>query len=314
MELSLNELITAIIFTIFVIFMLILDMKVFHKKAHFPSFKEALLWSLFWIILAFLFNAGVWYFGSHQKGLEFLTGYIVEKSLSVDNIFVFIVIFSYFGVKKEFQHKVLFWGILGAIIFRILFIALGAALISAFHWIMYVFGAFLIITATKLLFKSESEIHPEKNLVLKISRKIFPVAQENEGEKFFIRKNGKLFATPLFLVLVVIESTDIIFAIDSIPAIFGITHDVFIVYTSNIFAILGLRALYFLIAGLMIRLRYLQTGLALVLGFIGIKMLIAEIYKIPILYSLLIIFLILLLAFIASLIYKNNIKKKNEED
>lgn len=314
MELSLNEFITAIIFTIFVIFMLILDMKVFHKKAHFPSFKEALLWSLFWIILAFLFNAGVWYFGSHQKGLEFLTGYIVEKSLSVDNIFVFIVIFSYFGVKKEFQHKVLFWGILGAIVFRILFIALGAALISAFHWVMYVFGAFLIITATKLLFKSESEIHPEKNLVLKISRKIFPVAQENEGEKFFIRKNGKLFATPLFLVLVVIESTDIIFAIDSIPAIFGITHDVFIVYTSNIFAILGLRALYFLIAGLMIRLRYLQTGLALVLGFIGIKMLIAEIYKIPILYSLLIIFLILLVAFIASLIYKNNIKKKNEED
>ncbi|RCK72038.1 MAG: Integral membrane protein TerC [Ignavibacteriae bacterium] len=301
MELTFTELIAGIIFTIFVIGMLILDMRIFQRTAHFPSFKEALLWSIFWIVLALIFNAGIWVFQSHQKALEFLTGYIVEKSLSVDNIFVFIVIFSYFGVKKEYQHKILFWGILGAIIFRLLFIAAGAALIATFHWIMYVFGAFLVLTAIKLAIKQDEQVHPEKNIILKIAKKIFPITQNVEGERFFVRINGKLFATPLFLVLLVIESTDIVFAIDSIPAIFGITHDVFIIYTSNIFAILGLRALYFLIAGLMIRLKYLQTGLAFVLGFIGIKMLIADFYKIPTQYSLLVIFLILLTALIASL-------------
>lgn len=301
MELSFTELLVGIAFTIFVIGMLILDMRIFQRTAHFPSFKEALLWSIFWIFLALIFNVGIWLFLSHQKALEFLTGYIVEKSLSVDNIFVFIVIFTYFGIPKEYQHKILFWGILGAIIFRILFIAAGAALIATFHWIMYVFGAFLVFTAIRLAFKQDTQVHPEKNIILKIAKKIFPITQNVEGEKFFIRTNGKLLATPLFLVLLVIESTDIVFAVDSIPAIFGITHDVFIVYTSNIFAILGLRALYFLIAGLMIRLKYLQTGLAFVLGFIGVKMLIADIYKIPTSYSLIVIFIILGTAFIASL-------------
>ncbi len=306
MDLTINELIIGILFTIFVIVMLILDMKVFHRKAHFPSFKEALLWSIFWIFLAFAFNAGVFYWGSNKMGLEFLTGYIVEKSLSVDNIFVFIVIFSYFGVPKEYQHKILFWGILGAIVFRVAFIAAGAMLIATFHWIMYVFGAFLIFTAIKLAVKSEAEIHPEKNITLKLARKIFPVTKELHGEKFFIKIDKKIYATPLFLVLMMIESTDIIFAIDSIPAIYGITHDVFIVYTSNIFAILGLRALYFLIAGLMIKLRYLQTGLSFVLGFIGIKMVIVDFYKIPVHYSLIIIFGILFIAFLASLIPEKN--------
>lgn len=301
MELTQSELIVGIIFTIFIIGMLILDMRLFQRTAHFPSFREALFWSIFWILLALLFNVGIWIFQSNHKAIEFLTGYIVEKSLSVDNIFVFIVIFSYFGIPKEYQHKILFWGILGAIVFRMLFIAAGAALISTFHWIIYVFGAFLVLTAIKLAFKQDSQVHPEKNIVLKIAKKIFPVTQDITGEKFFVRINGKLFATPLFLVLLVIESTDIVFAVDSIPAIFGITHDVFIVYTSNIFAILGLRALYFLIAGLMIRLKYLQTGLAFVLGFIGVKMLIADIYKVPTIYSLFIIFIILATAFIASL-------------
>lgn len=302
MELTNNEIIIGLAFTVFVVLMLILDMKVFQRNAHFPSFKEALGWSVFWISLAFIFNVGVWHWGSPKMGLEFLTGYIVEKSLSVDNIFVFILIFKYFNTPKEYQHKILFWGILGAIVFRIAFIAAGAALIANFHWIMYVFGAFLVFTAIKLAVKQETEIHPEKNIVLKIARKIFPITKNNEGERFFIRQNGKLFATPLFLVLMMIESTDIIFAVDSIPAIFGITHDVFIVYTSNIFAILGLRALYFLIAGLMVKFRYLQTGLSFVLGFIGIKMLIIDFYKIPIHYSLLIIFGILTLALFASLI------------
>lgn len=301
MILTQTELLVGIIFTLFIIGMLILDMKLFQRTAHFPSFKEALAWSIFWIVLALLFNAGIWLFLSHQKALEFLTGYIVEKSLSVDNIFVFIVIFSYFGVPKEYQHKILFWGILGAIVFRILFIAAGAALIATFHWILYIFGIFLIVTAIKLAIKQEGEVHPEKNIALKIGKKIFPILPNYQGEKFFVKENGKLFATPLFLVLLVIESTDIVFAVDSIPAIFGITHDVFIVYTSNIFAILGLRALYFLIAGLMIRLKYLQTGLAFVLGFIGIKMLIADLYKIPTIYSLIVIFIILGVAFIASL-------------
>jgi tellurite resistance protein TerC len=302
MGITSNELLIAVVFTVFVILMLVLDMKVFQRNAHFPSFKEAAGWSLFWIILALGFNAGVWHWGSPKMGLEFLTGYIVEKSLSIDNIFIFILIFQYFRTPKEYQHKILFWGILGAIIFRVAFIAAGAALIANFHWIMYIFGAFLMFTAIKLAVKQETEVHPEKNIVLRIARKILPVTQKDEGEKFFTVKNGKRFATPLFLVLLMIESTDILFAVDSIPAIFGITHDVFIVYTSNIFAILGLRALYFLIVGLLVKFRFLQIGLSFVLGFIGIKMLIVDFYKIPIHYSLAAIFGILLIAFLVSLI------------
>jgi tellurite resistance protein TerC len=299
---EINELMVGIGLIAFVITVLIFDLRLLQKNAHFPSFKEAAFWTLFWILIAFGFNAGVYIWGSPKMGLEFLTGYIVEESLSVDNIFVFIVIFSYFKIPKEYEHKILFWGILGAIVFRLIFIGAGAALITKFEWILYIFGAFLIFTAIKLAVKKETEVHPEKNPVLKIARKIFPVSNTLDGSKFFTRQNGKKIATPLFLVLIMIESTDIVFAFDSIPAIFGITKDVFIVYTSNIFAILGLRSLYFLIAGLMVKFRYLQTGLSFVLGFIGIKMLIVDYFKIETHYSLIIIFGILLIAFLASLI------------
>jgi tellurite resistance protein TerC len=299
---STNELIIGAALITFVLTVLALDMKLLQKNAHFPTFKEAALWTLLWVMLAFVFNAGIGIFGTPKMAMEFLTGYIVEESLSIDNIFVFIVIFSYFKVPKEYEHKILFWGILGAIVFRLLFIGIGAALISRFEWILYFFGAFLVYTAIKLAVKKETEINPEHNPVLKVARKFFPVTNTLDGSKFFTRQNGKRFATPLFLVLIMIESTDIVFAFDSIPAIFGITKDVFIVFTSNIFAILGLRSLYFLIAGLMVKFRYLQTGLSFVLGFIGIKMLIVDYIKIETHYSLIIIFGILLIAFFASLI------------
>lgn len=299
---STNELIIGAALITFVLTVLALDMKLLQKNAHFPTFKEAALWTLLWVMLAFVFNIGIWIFGTPKMAMEFLTGYIVEESLSIDNIFVFIVIFSYFKVPKEYEHKILFWGILGAIVFRLLFIGVGAALITKFEWILYFFGAFLIFTAIKLAIKKETEVHPENNPVLKIARKIFPVSHSLDGSKFFTRQKGKLYATPLFLVLLMIESTDIVFAFDSIPAIFGITKDVFIVFTSNIFAILGLRSLYFLIAGLMVKFRYLQAGLSFVLGFIGIKMLIVDYFKIETHYSLIIIFGILLIAFLTSLI------------
>jgi tellurite resistance protein TerC len=307
---STNELIIGIALITFVITVLVLDMRLLQRNAHFPSFKEASLWTLLWIVLALAFNVGVWIWGSPKTAMEFLTGYIVEESLSIDNIFVFIVIFSYFKVPKEYEHKILFWGILGAIVFRFLFIGVGAALISRFEWILYLFGAFLIYTAIKLAVKKETEVHPENNPFLKFARKIFPVSRSLDGSKFFTRQNSKLYATPLFFVLLMIESTDIVFAFDSIPAIFGITKDVFIVFTSNIFAILGLRSLYFLIAGLMVKFRYLQTGLSFVLGFIGTKMLIADYIKIEIHHSLIIIFGILFIAFLASLIPE---KRKNNE-
>ena len=262
--------------------MLALDLGVFHRKAHVIHTREALGWSAFWIVLALLFNLGVgWWFGA-ERGLEFLTGYLIEKALSVDNIFVFLVIFSYFSVPATYQHRVLFWGILGAIVFRVIFILAGAVLLQAFHWVIYIFGGLLVVTGVKILRSREEHVHPERNPVLRLMRRYVPIAPDYHGQRFLVRVGGRLMATPLLLVLGVVEATDIVFAIDSIPAIFAVTDDPFIVFTSNIFAILGLRALFFLLAGVMNRFHYLKVGLGLVLAFVGTKMLLSDIYEIPI--------------------------------
>ncbi len=287
-------------FGVFVVAMLVLDLAVFHKKAHAVKIKEALMWSAIWIALALFFNIGVYIHKGPDTALRFLTGYLLEKSLSVDNLFVFLLIFQYFQVPQKYQHKILFWGILGALIFRAIFIAAGITLIHKFHWIIYVFGAILIWTGLKLALEKEKEVEPEKNIVLKIFKKLMPIANQYEGEKFFIKKDGRNFATPLFVVLLVIETTDVIFAVDSIPAILAISHDPFIVYTSNVFAILGLRALYFALSGVMQMFKHLHYGLAAILVFVGTKMLISEFYKIPIWISLSVIAFILCLSIIAS--------------
>ena len=269
-------------FNVFVLGMLALDLGVFHRKAHEVSLREALTWSVVWICLALLFNLGIYHFWGSEKALEFLAGYLIEKSLSVDNIFVFLMIFSYFSVPALYQHRVLFWGILGALVMRAIFIAAGSALLSAFHWIIYIFGGFLIITGIKMFSAGDEKIEPEKNPAVRLLRRIMHVSSDYHGQRFFVRKDGRLYATPLLLVLVVVETTDVIFAVDSIPAIFAVTLDPFIVYTSNVFAILGLRALYFLLAGIMDMFRYLKVGLAFVLCFVGVKMLLVDFYKIPI--------------------------------
>jgi tellurite resistance protein TerC len=289
-------------FTLFVLILLALDLGVFHRKAHAVGPREALGWSVFWIALALLFNAVVvWRFGP-QRGLEFLTGYLIEKALSVDNIFVFLVIFSYFSVPAAYQHRVLFWGILGAIVFRVIFILTGAALLGAFHWVMYIFGGLLILTALRIVRTRDEEVHPERNPLLRLVHRYVPVVPTYQGERFFVRAGGRLMATPLLLVLVVVEATDIVFAIDSIPAIFAVTPDPFIVYTSNIFAILGLRALFFLLAGVLSRFHYLRIGLGLVLAFVGMKMLLSDLYEIPIGLSLSIVVALIGGAIVASLL------------
>lgn len=291
-----------IVFNVFVLGMLALDLGVFHRKAHAVSLKEALVWCCVWVSLALTFNAGIYIWSGPEKALEFLTGYLIEYSLSVDNVFVFVIIFSYFAVPAAYQHRVLFWGILGALVMRAIFIALGAALLTAFHWMIYVFGGFLIITGIKLLLTGDHKLDPEKNPAVRLVRRVMRVTHEYHGQRFFLRINGHLWVTPLFLVLVVIESTDVIFAMDSIPAIFGITLDPFIVYTSNVFAILGLRALYFLLAGIMDMFRYLKVGLSLVLCFVGAKMMIVDFYKIPIGLSLGVVAGILGVSIVASLV------------
>jgi tellurite resistance protein TerC len=290
-------------FIVFVFAMLALDLGFFQRKAHEIKIKEAMAWSAVWIALALIFNLGIYFFQGSDAALKFLTGYILEKSLSVDNLFVFLLIFSYFHVATTYQHKVLFWGILGALVMRALFIVGGIALIHYFHWIIYVFGAFLILTGIKLAFEKDKKIHPEKNPVLRAFRAFVPVTPSYEQEKFFVKKEGRLFATPLFVVVLVVETTDVIFAVDSIPAILAITTDPFIVYTSNVFAILGLRALYFALAGMMQLFHHLHYGLSIILVFIGIKMLLAEIYKIPTHLALAIIAIILVLSVIASMIW-----------
>jgi len=289
-------------FVAFVISMLALDLGVFHKKDHEVSVKEALIWTAVWISLAMLFNAGIYFWFGPERALEFLSGYVIEKALSVDNIFVFIVVFSVFAVPAKLQHRVLLWGILSALILRAIFVVLGAALLSRFHWLGYVFGAFLVFTGIKLLVQREGEVDPRKNPLFKLFRRVMPSVEQFHEGHFTIVQGGKRYATPLLLVLIAIETTDIVFAMDSIPAIFAVTRDPFIVFTSNIFAILGLRALYFALSGMMEKFHYLKFGLALVLMFVGAKMLLAGVFKIPIWVSLAVIAALLAGSVIASLL------------
>jgi tellurite resistance protein TerC len=270
-------------FTSFVLVMLALDLGVFHRKAHKVGVREALAWSGVWIGLALLFNLGVYHWYGPEKGLEFLTGYLIEKALSVDNIFVFLMLFSYFAVPSAYQHRVLFWGIFGALVMRAIFIAAGAALLSRFHWVIYIFGGLLVVTAVKMLRSGGAhEIRPERNQIYRMFQRYVPSVEGYRQDRFLVRVDGRWVATPLLAVLVAVEATDLVFAVDSIPAIFAVTSDPFIVYTSNIFAILGLRAMFFLLAGVMDKFEYLKVGLALVLGFVGTKMLLTDIFKIPI--------------------------------
>jgi tellurite resistance protein TerC len=274
------------LFFAFVLGMLALDLGVFHRKTHRVSIREAVVWSIVWTVIALIFNFWIYREYGDQAGLEFLTAYVIERSLSFDNIFVFIVIFNYFAVAAEYQHRVLFWGILGALISRGIFIALGTALISRFEWLIFVFGAFLVYTGFKILKEKDTEVHPEQNPVVKLFQRFVPLTPRYHGKHFFVREAGRRLATPLMLVLVVVEATDVVFAVDSIPAVFGVTTDPFIVFTSNIFAILGLRALYFLLAGLMHKFVYLSYGLGLVLVFVGAKMLLDRWVHIPVEWSL----------------------------
>jgi tellurite resistance protein TerC len=291
-------------FNAFVFIMLALDLGVFHKKNHKVKVREAVIWTVVWITLAIIFNLIIYFNIGRTKALEFLTGYVIEYSLSVDNIFVFILIFSFFKVDEKYQHKVLFWGILGALIMRGIFIFAGVALITRFHWIIYIFGGFLVFTGIRMLFHGDEHIEPDKNPVVRFFRKFLPVTETMHEEKFFIRINSKSFATPLFLVLIIIETSDLIFAVDSIPAVLAISQDRFIVYTSNIFAILGLRSLYFAISGVMGYFRFLKVGLAFVLTFVGVKMCSSNFVEIPVLYSLLVIVSILLISILASVVIK----------
>ena len=305
-------------FVALILLLLALDLGVFNKRAHVVSIREALKWTGLWVTVALLFNALVYVIYQHHwlgmgthphqeptgkdAALKFLTGYIVEESLSLDNVFVMALIFSYFRVPPQYQHRVLFWGILGAQIMRGVMIGAGTALIHRFDWVIYVFGGFLIFTAVKLMFTKEEEMHPERNWAVRLARKIYPVSKELDGKKFFTRVNGKRAVTPLFIVLLLVESTDVMFAVDSIPAIFAITQDPFIVYTSNIFAILGLRSLYFALAGSMDKFRYLRPSLVFVLGFVGAKMLLSHHKPIPIGVSLGVIVGILFIGAVASVV------------
>jgi len=297
-----------------VLAILAIDLGLFNRKAHVVSHKEAGLWTLVWVTLAACFAGGVFYVRGHAAGMEFVTGYLIEYSLSVDNIFVFVLLFTYFGVKAEYQHRILFWGILGALLMRGAMIAAGAVLIERFEWITYVFGAFLVITGIRMAVKSDSEVNPEGNPVLKLVRRLIPVCSDYHGQKFFVNsapdRAGRVrrMATPLFVVLVLVETTDLVFAVDSIPAVFAVTRDPFIVYTSNVCAILGLRSLYFLLAGMMDKFHYLHYGLATVLTFVGVKMLIATVYHMPTVVSLGVIFLALGASVVASLAFPKAVR------
>jgi tellurite resistance protein TerC len=287
-------------FTLLIVGMLAIDLGVVHRKAHVVGAREALLWTAIWILLALAFGAAIFAFAGTGKGVEYLTGYLIEKSLSVDNIFVFLMIFRYFGVPPLLQPKVLHWGIITALVLRLVFILAGVALLETFHWIIYVFGGLLIFTAIKMALQGERQIHPERNPVVQAFRRFFPVTNDFEGDRFFIRKGGILAATPLLIALLVVETTDVMFAIDSIPAIFAITHDPFIVYTANAFAILGLRALFFALASLMQWFAHLKEGLVVILLFVGVKMMMSDIYKIPTWTSLGIVATILLISIVVS--------------
>jgi tellurite resistance protein TerC len=296
-------------FNLFVLLMLAVDLGIFHRKAHEVSMKEAAGWSVVWVTLALLFNYGIYHFMGRQAGLEFLTGYLIEKALSVDNIFVFVLIFAYFQTPAKYQHRVLFWGIIGALLMRGAMIGAGAYLIKQFHWIIYIFGAFLVFTGIRMATQDERDIEPESNPVIRLISRFIPITNKYHGQNFFINEKAQTgghvrrIATPLFVVLVLVETTDLIFAVDSIPAIFSVTEDPFLVYTSNVFAILGLRSLYFLLAGVIHKFHYLKLGLSAVLAFVGTKMLLTDIYKIPIGISLGVIALVLAVSVIASLMF-----------
>lgn len=292
-----------VLFAVVILGLLALDLGIFHRKSHTVKMREALTWSGVWIALALIFNGFIYYTRGPVPAMEFLTGYLVEEALSVDNLFVFLMVFSFFRVPAEYQHKILFWGIIGALVMRAAFILAGITLIQQFHWVIYIFGAFLIITGIKMLTNDDEEINPERNPVLRLFRRVMPVTDNYDRDNFFVRKDGRLFATPLFIVLLMVETTDVIFAVDSIPAILGITTDPFIVYTSNVFAIMGLRSIYFALAGLMQIFHYLKYGLCAILVFVGTKMLISEIYKIPVVVALGTIIGVLLISILASVIW-----------
>jgi tellurite resistance protein TerC len=289
-------------FGLFVVLMMVLDLAVFHRRAHVVKPREALIWSCVWIGLSLGFAGLLHVWMGRQQALEFLTGWVIEKALSVDNLFVFIVIFSYFSVPAKLQHRVLFWGIVGALAMRALFIFAGASLLQRFHWLLYVFGLFLVITGLRLLLLRDAEVHPENNPVLKLVRRYVPSVADYRGAHFFVHEGGRRLATPLLFVLVTIEVTDIVFAVDSIPAVFAVTQDPFIVFSSNIFAILGLRALYFVLAGVLGKFRFLKVGLALVLMFVGAKMLLEHWYEIPVGISLAVVGVLLLGSILISLL------------
>jgi tellurite resistance protein TerC len=292
-----------VIFGVVVAAMMALDLGVFHRRAHTVKFKEALAWSAVWVALAIAFLGLVYWWRGAPAALEFLTGYVIEESLSVDNLFVFLLIFSYFKVSPQHQHEVLFWGILGAMVFRAIFVVAGVTLIHRFEWIIYVFGAVLIVSGLKMAFEKDKKIRPEKNPVLQLFRRLMPVTEQYEGGKLFVTRNRSLLATPLFVVLLVIETTDIIFAVDSVPAVLAITTDPFIVYTSNVFAILGLRSLYFVLAALVGLFHYLNYGLSVILVFVGFKMVLSDFVGIPVGITLGVVVLVLALSVIASLIW-----------
>jgi tellurite resistance protein TerC len=287
-----------------VLALLAIDLGLFHRKAHVIGLREATLWSVVWISLAAIFNLGVYHWYGSDRALEFTTGYLIEKALSVDNLFVFVVIFSTFAIPAIHQHRVLFWGVLGALVMRAGFIFAGGAFLQHFHLAVYVFGSLLAITGVKLLFQRHQEVHPERNPVVRAFRKLFPVTRDLEGTRFTVRRDGRRYATPLLIALVALEVADLMFAVDSIPAIFAITRDPFIVFTSNIFAILGLRSLYFLLAGVITKFVYLKVGLSFVLVFVGLKMLLTEVYKLPVLASLAVIAGTLGVSIVASLLHR----------
>ncbi|HAR49186.1 hypothetical protein ER57_12155 [Smithella sp. SCADC] len=294
-----------IFFGVFIFAMLALDLGVFNRKVHIIKMKESLLWTAFWVTLAILFCAGIYFFHSdgHSKAMEFFTAYIIEYSLSIDNLFVFMLIFRFFSVPQSYEHKALFWGILLALITRAVFIFAGVALLNAFSWVMYIFGIFLIFTGIKMALNKETEVHPDKNIAIKLLRFFIPVTKEFQEARFFIIKNGRRFATPMLAVLLALETTDILFAVDSIPAVLAISKDPFIVYTSNVFAILGLRSLFFAISGLMKLFHLLHYGLAAILSFVGVKMLIEDFFHVPVGASLITISSILVISVVASIIW-----------
>lgn len=290
-------------FGVFIFAMLALDLGVFNRKVHVIKMKESLLWTSFWVALALFFCAGIYYFQDHSKAMEFFTAYLIEYSLSIDNLFVFMLIFRFFSVPQAYEHKALFWGILLALITRAIFIFTGVALINAFSWVMYIFGAFLIFTGIKMALNKETEVHPEKNIAIKMLRFFIPVTAQFKEAKFFIIQNGRRLATPMLAVLLALETTDILFAVDSIPAVLAISKDPFIVYTSNVFAILGLRSLFFAISGLMKLFHLLHYGLAAILSFVGVKMLIEDFFHIPVGISLIVISTVLVISVVASIVW-----------